>query len=99
MSCTFTIDPPIRLSERGAVREIRSLSDARAKVRRYTRRTGDFIAMRLMSLIDSARTAEQAELAAEAFRHWAIGGQVGSCEFGKRNWRIGTARKAATRPA
>jgi hypothetical protein len=97
MSCTFTIDPPVRLAERGAIREVRSLSDARSKVRRYTRRTGDFIAMRLMSLLDNARTTEQAELAAQAFRHWAIGGQIASQNFSKRNARVGTARKASQR--
>ena len=95
-SLAFSIEPPIRLAEG---REIRSLSEARAKVRRYVHRSGDFIGMRLISLLEGARTAEQAELAVEAFRHWAIGGQVASAEFNKRNWHVGTARKASPRPA
>ena len=95
-SLAFSIDPPIRLAEG---REIRSLSEARAKVRRYVHRSGDFIGMRLVRLLEGARTAEQAESAVEAFRHWVIGGQVASAQFSKRNWHVGTARKAAPRTA
>jgi hypothetical protein len=93
---SFAIHPPVRTSDG---QEIRSLGDAKARVRRYVRRSGDFIGMRLVSLLENARTAEQAELAAEAFRHWAVRGQIASQEFSKRNWQMGTARKASPRHA
>ena len=93
---SFAIHPPIRI---GDGQEIRSLGDARARVRRYVKRSGDFIGMRLVRLLEGARTAEQAESAVAAFKHWAIGGQIASAEFSKRNWHVGTARKASPRTA